>query len=267
MENILKIYKDNKTNMRKDLKEKNNDLKEIIKNINAATKPEEYVFRTEKSYPMTRPSLKEVLKRSFETEKYRKFSPEHAQKFYLYAYGVKHKKELPYLGYIITYELPFFEKRNGGAIDLVAYDKINNQINLIEMKNCQMGDKKASGESLIRAILEIETYTKCINLIVDYEKTKKNVLKEKLRRTLKKIYNINIPKKTFYKAPFVKTLLIPESLYENSLNNPKEKNILGNLPKDIKINFLKFKSDKFDTKQTIETCASKKELEMKIYTK
>ena len=98
------------------------------------------------------------------------------------------KKKIKNLGYIFVYELPFFKSRTGGAIDLVAYDEKSNTINLIEMKNCAMGEKKDSSESLIRAVLEIETYTKFFIDIINHEEN--NELLKEIANELNNFYNI-----------------------------------------------------------------------------
>ena len=264
-DDILRLYKDERL-VDTVLNKYNGDLKSIINRIQNANKPDNYDFRTRLDYQTIRDSYAEIVNRTFETDEYDQFSPEHAQEKYLFDYALNNPQvEVPKLGYIIMYELPFFDNRKGGAVDLVSYDVKENKIHLVEMKCCAMGNKAASTEPLLKPILEIETYTRCVNLIFEHEK-EENVLKERMRICLKEIHDIDIPKEVFYKAELVKDILIPKSLYDNSLVNPREKDMYEKyMPRDINILFFNFKDNNFDTSQKINSCAKERDLKLEIY--
>ena len=230
--NKLLLYKEKRTPTREYLKDKN--LKDVIEDIKKESL-DDYKYRTDLGYIKERSSKDSIINRKFID----RISLEHAQKFYLYEYGTFHKRKIENLGYIFAYELPFFRSRTGGAIDLVAYDEKSNTINLIEMKNCAMGEKKDSSESLIRAVLEIETYTKFFIDIINHEEN---------NELLKEIANE------------LKTLLIPKSLYDKSFKNKKEKEILKNTPEDIKIHFISLKDKNFNANQRIVDVAKEENL-------
>ena len=141
---------------------------------------------------------------------------------------------------------------------MVAYDEKSNTINLIEMKNCAMGEKKDSSESLIRAVLEIETYTKFFIDIINNEENNK-LLKEILD-ALNNLYNIEVSVEKLKNAKIQKTLLIPKSLYDKSFKNKKEKEILKNTPEDIKIHFISLKDKNFNANQRIVDVAKEENL-------
>ena len=251
--NELLLYKENKTKIRAYLQDKN--LKDVIKKIGESPL-KDYEYRTGLTgvvYLKTRKSIDNIINRKF-IDKKKRISLEHAQKFYLYEYGIWHKKNIAGLGYIVTYELPFFKNRKGGAIDLVAYDKDKKTINLIEMKNCAMGSKKDSQESLIRAILEIETYTKF------FKNIKNNKLLSEIASKLKELYNIDVGVDELKKCQIKKILLIPKSLYDYSFENKWESAILVNMPADIKVCFISLKNKDFKANQKIVDVAKEPEL-------
>lgn len=249
--NKLLLYKEKRTPMREYLKDKN--LKEVIEDIKKESL-NDYEYRTGLGYIKKRSSKDSIINRKFID----RIGLEHAQKFYLYEYGTFHKKKIKNLGYIFAYELPFFRSRTGGAIDLVAYDEKSNTINLIEMKNCAMGEKKDSSESLIRAVLEIETYTKFFIDIINNEEN--NELLKEIANELNNFYNIEVSVEKLKNAKIQKTLLIPKSLYDKSFKNKKEKEILKNMPEDIKIHFISLKDKNFNASQRIVDVAKEDNL-------
>ena len=215
---------------------------------------DDYEYRTGLGYIKKRSSKDSIINRKFID----RISLEHAQKFYLYEYGTFHKKKIKNLGYIFAYELPFFKSRTGGAIDLVAYDEKSNTINLIEMKNCAMEKKKDSNHSLINTILEIETYTKLFIDIINHEEN--NELLKEIANELNNFYNIDVSVEELKTAKIQKILLIPKSLYEKSFKNKKEKEILKNMPEDIKIHFISLKDKNFNANQRIVDVAKEDNL-------
>ena len=249
--NKLLLYKEKRTPTREYLKDKN--LKEVIEDIKKESL-DDYEYRTGLGYIKKRSSKDSIINRKFID----RISLEHAQKFYLYEYGTFHKRKIENLGYIFAYELPFFRSRTGGAIDLVAYDEKSNTINLIEMKNCAMGEKKDSSESLIRAVLEIETYTKFFIDIINHEEN--NELLKEIANELNNFYNIDVSVEELKTAKIQKILLIPKSLYEKSFKNKKEKEILKNMPEDIKIHFISLKDKNFNDNQRIVDVAKEDNL-------
>ena len=253
--NKLLLYKENKTEMRKEVSKSN--LKDVIEVIKKESL-DDYKYRTDSGYIKKRSSKDSIINRKF-IDKTARISLEHAQKFYLYEHSIVHKKKLDKLGYIITYELPFFKKRIGGAIDLVAYDEKSNTINLIEMKNCAMGEKKDSSESLIRAVLEIETYTKFFIDIIKQEKDSNELLKE-ISGELESLYGINVSVEKLKTAKIQKTLLLPKSLYDYSFKNAIESVILRNMPEDIKKHFISLKDKNFNANQRIVDVAKEENL-------
>jgi len=259
--NILKLYQQNKTYLRDYFKNKN--LKEVLNDIEKEKLTNDLELRTSIGYPLRRKNTNEKLERKF-VDSNKRIAPEHAQKFYLYSHSKENqnKSDQPF-GYIFTYELPFFKNRSSGAIDLLGYNDDKNIINLIEMKNCEMGSKKASKESLIRAILEIETYSKFINEIIKSERKNEELgeLFEEIKRTLKRDFDLEIPKEKLLKCKIQKNLLIPESLYEYSKNGNKiEKEILQEIPKDINIYFISLKDEDFNVSQKIGDVAKRHEM-------
>ena len=254
---ILLLYKEKRTPTREYLKDKN--LKEVIEDIKKESL-DDYEYRTGLGYIKKRSSKDSIINRKFID----RIGLEHAQKFYLYEYGTFHKKKIKNLGYIFAYELPFFKSRTGGAIDLVAYDEKSNTINLIEMKNCDMEKKKDSNHSLINTILEIETYTKLFIDIINHEEN--NELLKEIANELKKLYNLknsdkkDISVEELKTAKIQKTLLIPKTLYDKSFKNKKEKEILKNMPKDIKIHFISLKDKNFNANQRIVDVAKEDNL-------
>ena len=259
---LLKVYSYNKTNMRNTLLELNG-LKETISQINEAEIPSNYEYRTEIGYPFKRKNLNEVIKRKF-VNKNNRIAPEHAQKFYLYEYSIIHKKKLKEFGYVIGYELPFFKKRGSGAIDLISYDADNNILNLIELKNCAMGDKKDSNESILRAILEIETYTKFVKEIIKKENGCDRLYKDIIKE-LKKLYDLDISLEKIKQAKIQKNILIPESIYDKSKKNTKESVYFSEIPKDISIWFIKTADTNFDTNRVIKETANNDKIEFEIW--
>lgn len=257
--NKLLLYKEKRTPTREYLKDKN--LKEVIEDIKKESldnyivvDKDDYKYRTDLGYIKERSSKDSIINRKFID----RISLEHAQKFYLYEYGTFHKRKIENLGYIFAYELPFFRSRTGGAIDLVAYDEKSNTINLIEMKNCAIGEKKDSSESLIRAVLEIETYTKLFIDIINHEEN--NELLKEIANELNNFYNIDVSVEELKTAKIQKTLLIPKSLYDKSFKNKKEKEILKNMPEDIKIHFISLKDKNFNANQRIVDVAKEDNL-------
>lgn len=249
--NKLLLYKEKRTPTREYLKDKN--LKEVIEDIKKESL-DDYEYRTGLGYIKKRSSKDSIINRKFID----RISLEHAQKFYLYEYGTFHKKKIKNLGYIFAYELPFFKSRTGGAIDLVAYDEKSNTINLIEMKNCAMEKKKDSNHSLINTILEIETYTKLFIDIINHEEN--NELLKEIANELNNFYNIDVSVEELKTAKIQKILLIPKSLYEKSFKNKKEKEILKNMPEDIKIHFISLKDKNFNANQRIVDVAKEDNL-------
>ena len=249
--NKLLLYKEKRTPTREYLKDKN--LKEVIEDIKKESL-NDYEYRTGLGYIKKRSSKDSIINRKFID----RISLEHAQKFYLYEYGTFHKKKIENLGYIFAYELPFFKSRTGGAIDLVAYDEKSNTINLIEMKNCAMEKKKDSNHSLINTILEIETYTKLFIDIINHEEN--NELLKEIANELNNFYNIDVSVEELKTAKIQKILLIPKSLYEKSFKNKKEKEILKNMPEDIKIHFISLKDKNFNANQRIVDVAKEDNL-------
>ena len=249
--NKLLLYKEKRTPTREYLKDKN--LKEVIEDIKKESL-NDYEYRTGLGYIKKRSSKDSIINRKFID----RISLEHAQKFYLYEYGTFHKKKIENLGYIFAYELPFFKSRTGGAIDLVAYDEKSNTINLIEMKNCAMEKKKYSNHSLINTILEIETYTKLFIDIINHEEN--NELLKEIANELNNFYNIDVSVEELKTAKIQKILLIPKSLYEKSFKNKKEKEILKNMPEDIKIHFISLKDKNFNDNQRIVDVAKEDNL-------
>ncbi len=249
--NKLLLYKEKRTPTREYLKDKN--LKEVIEDIKKESL-NDYEYRTGLGYIKKRSSKDSIINRKFID----RISLEHAQKFYLYEYGTFHKKKIENLGYIFAYELPFFKSRTGGAIDLVAYDEKSNTINLIEMKNCAMEKKKDSNHSLINTILEIETYTKLFIDIINHEEN--NELLKEIANELNNFYNIDVSVEELKTAKIQKILLIPKSLYEKSFKNKKEKEILKNMPEDIKIHFISLKDKNFNDNQRIVDVAKEDNL-------
>ena len=249
--NKLLLYKEKRTPTREYLKDKN--LKEVIEDIKKESL-DDYEYRTGLGYIKKRSSKDSIINRKFID----RISLEHAQKFYLYEYGTFHKKKIENLGYIFAYELPFFKSRTGGAIDLVAYDEKSNTINLIEMKNCAMEKKKYSNHSLINTILEIETYTKLFIDIINHEEN--NELLKEIANELNNFYNIDVSVEELKTAKIQKILLIPKSLYEKSFKNKKEKEILKNMPEDIKIHFISLKDKNFNANQRIVDVAKEDNL-------
>lgn len=259
--NILKLYQQNKTYLRAYLKNKN--LKDILSDIQKEKLTNDLVLRTDIGYPLRRKNTNEKLERKF-VDSNKRIAPEHAQKFYLYSHSKenKNKSDQPF-GYIFTYELPFFKNRSSGAIDLVGYNDDKNIINLIEMKNCKMGPKESSKESLIRAILEIETYSKFINEIIKNERKNGELgeLFEEIRRTLKKDFDLEISKEKLLKCKIKKNLLIPRTLYEYSKNENKiEKEILYEIPNDINIYSINLKDTNFNVSQKIGDVAKRNDI-------
>ena len=249
--NKLLLYKEKRTPTREYLKDKN--LKEVIEDIKKESL-DDYEYRTGLGYIKKRSSKDSIINRKFID----RIGLEHAQKFYLYEYGTFHKKKIKNLGYIFAYELPFFKSRTGGAIDLVAYDEKSNTINLIEMKNCAMEKKKDSNHSLINTILEIETYTKLFIDIINHEEN--NELLKEIANELNNFYNIDVSVEELKTAKIQKILLIPKSLYEKSFKNKKEKEILKNMPEDIKIHFISLKDKNFNDNQRIVDVAKEDNL-------
>ena len=249
--NKLLLYKEKRTPTREYLKDKN--LKEVIEDIKKESL-DDYKYRTGLGYIKKRSSKDSIINRKFID----RISLEHAQKFYLYEYGTFHKKKIENLGYIFAYELPFFKSRTGGAIDLVAYDEKSNTINLIEMKNCAMEKKKDSNHSLINTILEIETYTKLFIDIINHEEN--NELLKEIANELNNFYNIDVSVEELKTAKIQKILLIPKSLYDKSFKNKKEKEILKNMPEDIKIHFISLKDKNFNANQRIVDVAKEDNL-------
>lgn len=249
--NKLLLYKEKRTPTREYLKDKN--LKEVIEDIKKESL-DDYEYRTGLGYIKKRSSKDSIINRKFID----RIGLEHAQKFYLYEYGTFHKKKIKNLGYIFAYELPFFKSRTGGAIDLVAYDEKSNTINLIEMKNCAMEKKKDSNHSLINTILEIETYTKLFIDIINHEEN--NELLKEIANELNNFYNIDVSVEELKTAKIQKILLIPKSLYEKSFKNKKEKEILKNMPEDIKIHFISLKDKNFNASQRIVDVAKEDNL-------
>lgn len=249
--NKLLLYKEKRTPTREYLKDKN--LKEVIEDIKKESL-NDYEYRTGLGYIKKRSSKDSIINRKFID----RISLEHAQKFYLYEYGTFHKKKIENLGYIFAYELPFFKSRTGGAIDLVAYDEKSNTINLIEMKNCAMEKKKDSNHSLINTILEIETYTKLFIDIINHEEN--NELLKEIANELNNFYNIDVSVEELKTAKIQKILLIPKSLYDKSFKNKKEKEILKNMPEDIKIHFISLKYKNFNANQRIVDVAKEDNL-------
>lgn len=258
--NVLKLYQQNKTYLRNYFKSK--DLKEVLNDIKNEKLTDDLELRTSIGYPLRRKNTNEKLERKF-VDSNKRIAPEHAQKFYLYSHSKenRNKSDQPF-GYIFTYELPFFKHRSSGAIDLVGYDDDKNIINLIELKNCQMGSKEASKESLIRAILEIETYTKFINEVIKSERNDGELgrLFEEIRKTLKKDFDLEIPKEKLLNCKIQKNLLIPKELYDYSKNNKIEREILKDIPKDINIYFINLKDTNFNVLQKIGDVASRTEM-------
>lgn len=88
-----------------------------------------------------------------------------------------------YLGKIIDYQTPLknVQKDNAGKIDLLAYNESENILYLIELK--YIGNK----ESLLRCILEIETYSRIVNenkLISDFSKRINNTKDAAVRKAV-----------------------------------------------------------------------------------
>lgn len=78
------------------------------------------------------------------------------------------KKQFDCLGKFIDYEVPLKESNKDkgvGKIDLLSYNQANNCINIIELKRAD------SAETLLRCILEIESYSRYLhndNLLKSY---------------------------------------------------------------------------------------------------
>jgi len=258
---ILELYRENKTALRNYFKEKT--LESVLDNIKNATLSSNLKFRSDIGYPLERTNITDKLERNF-VDKIDRIAPEHAQKFYLYQHSIVNKYKNDVFGYIFAYELPFFRDRGSGAIDLVAYDDVNNVLNLIELKNCKMGvgdlAKEDSNESLIRAILEIETYSKFVEEIIKKEKGNEILLGE-VRKKLKEDFELDVSEQKMRDCKIQKNLLIPRSLYEYSRSiNEEEKEILVKLPQDIMIYEISLKNPDFDVAQKIGDVAEKKEM-------
>ncbi len=91
--------------------------------------------------------------------------------------------EYEYLGKIIDYQTPLknVQKDNAGKIDLLAYNESKNILYLIELK--YIGNK----ESLLRCILEIETYSRIVNedkLMYDFGKKISNTRDAAIRKAV-----------------------------------------------------------------------------------
>lgn len=91
------------------------------------------------------------------------------------------------IGEILDYQVPLknVEKDNAGKIDLLAYDKENNILRILELK------KPNSKETLLRCVLEAETYKS----IVNHAKLKKDfkVDKDAEVRACPLIFDTGIP--------------------------------------------------------------------------
>lgn len=91
--------------------------------------------------------------------------------------------EYEYLGKIIDYQTPLknVQNDNAGKIDLLAYNESQNILYLIELK--YIGNK----ESLLRCILEIETYSRIVNgnkLMYDFSKRINNTKDITIRKAV-----------------------------------------------------------------------------------
>ena len=126
------------------------------------------------------------------------------------------------------------------------------------MKNCAMEKKKDSNHSLINTILEIETYTKLFIDIINHEEN--NELLKEIANELNNFYNIDVSVEELKTAKIQKILLIPKSLYEKSFKNKKEKEILKNMPEDIKKHFISLKDKNFNANQRIVDVAKEDNL-------
>ncbi len=91
--------------------------------------------------------------------------------------------EYEYLGKIIDYQTPLknVQEDNAGKIDLLAYNESKNILYLIELK--YIGSK----DSLLRCMLEIETYSRIVNgkkLICDFSKKINNTNDTAIRKAV-----------------------------------------------------------------------------------
>ena len=266
---VLTLYR--KENRIKEAVKNGCDLKNIINDIKTTNNLPSVLksrgdLKSKPIYLINRKNYEtDILERTFESEgtskvkdkKYTRFSLEHAQKFYLYEHYTKNQKVLLDLGYIVAYELPFFKNRMGGAVDLVAYDFENNTINMIELKKCEMfSDNKDCKESLERAILEIETYEKFMNKVIECINCKK-ILCSEIRERMKKFYNFeevefeNIEKSIKIK----KNLLIPERLLSNGIKITE-----ADIPNDIDIYTIKLVDKEFSMYDKIGESAQRDKL-------
>lgn len=258
--NYLKLYRDKKTEMRKHLSSKS--LKNVINEIHAAPITSNLKMRTQtiNGYIWKRNGYEEKIQRKF-VDKKNPIAPEHAQKFYLYEHSIQHPQKIDQpFGHIVAYELPFFNNRGSGAVDLVGYDEKENIIHLVEMKNCAMGSKSSSSESLISAVLEIETYSKFVKHVISKESEKER-LYEEFVKALKDKFGLDIEMEKIRKSRLQKNLLIPKSLYEYSMKQQKqEKEILSEIPSDINIYTFSLKNSNFDVSQRIVDVAKENEM-------
>ena len=85
------------------------------------------------------------------------------------------------------------------------------------------------------------------------------MLKE-IANELNNFYNIDVSVEELKTAKIQKILLIPKSLYEKSFKNKKEKEILKNMPEDIKIHFISLKDKNFNASQRIVDVAKEDNL-------
>jgi hypothetical protein len=140
-------------------------------------------------------------------DKNNRMKKEHTIEYYLLG------KEDASLGTFIAYELPCCLFNQSGGVDLVSY---NGVLNLIELKACEIkGEenvKKASNESLLRAVLEIATY---YSYIINLSEDGFNIFKNELLRKYNELTKKNI---FFDKEDIVMCVLVPKSIYK-SCNN------------------------------------------------
>ncbi len=126
----------------------------------------------------------------------------------------------PYIGKIIDYQIPLKNSQNdtAGKIDLLSWNEKKKQAYVIEFK-VPKADNKARQETLLRCILEIETYSRILNfkkLLDDFKlpedtKLRKAVLVYQNSDSHKQIYDTKI--KELMSALRVDMFLMNENSY------------------------------------------------------
>lgn len=74
---------------------------------------------------------------------------------------LKQQEYIKGIGYIIDYQVPLknVNTDHAGKIDLLAYDNENNSVTMLELKG------PISGETLLRALIEVYTYLKTVDKV------------------------------------------------------------------------------------------------------